>query len=124
MHYLVYLSYYKQSLEQISNDIIVFQNKNKEHSITGFLLYKDSHILQYIEGEYDALIQLYSNIKKDKNHTHVSKILQGKIPKRLYNDWKMEMRVCDHTTPNSYFIEENYINGNIKLDKIRQVFIK
>jgi hypothetical protein len=123
MYYLVYLSYYKQSLEQLVKDVTKFQMKNNQHSVTGFLLYKESHILQYIEGDYDTLVKLYTNIKRDPNHTHITKILEGKLPERLYNDWNMDMMICNNIFPDSYFIEANYINGNIKLDKIMKVFI-
>lgn len=123
MYYLVYLSYYRESLEQLVNDITSFKMQNKKHDITGYLLYKDSNILQYIEGEYDTLMSLYDNIKSDTNHTHICKILVGKIPDRLYNDWSMDLLVCDDFFPDSYFVEENYINGNIKLDKIMKIFI-
>ena len=66
-----------------------FRKKNTEMGITGILIYKDGHFLQFLEGEENKIDSLYAAIEKDKRHDNVILLLREEIEKRSFRDWSM-----------------------------------
>lgn len=62
---------------------------NKEHQITGLLLYSDGRFIQIIEGPEAEVRALYARIQEDTRHTQVVTIIDGPGPQRWFADWRM-----------------------------------
>lgn len=71
---------------------------NVENDITGLLLYRGGNFIQVIEGENDAVMQLYKNIKVDPRHKDVTLLSKDPINKRQFPDWRMGFRNLDQMT--------------------------
>jgi hypothetical protein len=74
-------------------DLIQLLTKSRKNNarldITGMLLYKDGNFLQLLEGEEQAVIDLYEFIKTNTDH-HSSTVLdQAEINERQFVDWSM-----------------------------------
>lgn len=77
------------------NLLDISQKANKEHGITGMLLYRGGNFIQVIEGEDEAVLQLYENIKADPRHRDVTLLSQDPIKSRQFPDWSMGFRNID-----------------------------
>lgn len=63
--------------------------------ITGMLLYRGGNFIQVIEGENEAVLQLYKNIKADPRHRDVTLLSQDPITTRQFPGWSMGFRNID-----------------------------
>lgn len=89
---------------------------NREHGITGMLLYRGGNFIQVIEGENEAVIQLYENIKADPRHNNIILLSQDPILERQFADWSMGFRNIDQMTRQelagfSEFLEDDFSPG-------------
>lgn len=98
--YIVYVSYMikKYTVEEMNEFLYEYRKNNEIHGITGLMLHKDGNIIQLIEGKEDDVLQLYNNISNDKRHIRIIKLLQKKIKKRMFGDWKMSFINYDNNT--------------------------
>ncbi|MDX2195672.1 MAG: BLUF domain-containing protein [Cytophagales bacterium] len=62
---------------------------NPPLNITGVLLYSDQKFIQYVEGEYKNIMQLYDKIKLDPRHDSVAMVSIGPIDNRIFPSWNM-----------------------------------
>jgi len=62
---------------------------NEEHHLTGILLYSDGRFVQLLEGEEQAVRQLYAKIQRDPRHAQVVTVSEGPGPGRRFADWSM-----------------------------------
>ncbi len=91
MYHLVYIShtsrplYEDDLLEILSNSRL----QNKKNEITGMLLYLNEKFIQVLEGEYDAVMEVYEKIKEDPRHQKISVLLEGNTANRVFKDWSM-----------------------------------
>ncbi len=76
----------KDELEVLLIDSRVF---NKEHGVTGFLLYHDGSFMQCIEGADDDLSKVYKRITDSSQHQGIVKVLDQFINIRSFADWAM-----------------------------------
>ena len=60
-----------------------------DRSITGLLVYDSGHFSQVLEGGYNEVEALFSNIQQDKRHARVNRIISGQIKERFFKDWNM-----------------------------------
>jgi hypothetical protein len=86
---------------------------NLEHGITGMLLYRGGNFIQVIEGEDDAVLQLYQNIKADPRHRNIILLSQDPITYRQFAEWGMGFRNIDQMTRQelegfSKFLEDDF----------------
>ena len=65
---------------------------NATQGITGCLLYHKGLFLQLLEGEFNAVNELYENIRKDERHDEVITLHMQEAPDRIYNDWSMAFK--------------------------------
>jgi Sensors of blue-light using FAD len=65
------------------------QNFNVAKEITGCLLYHKKEFTQILEGDKIIIKNLYSNIAKDKRHSHVTLVSEDKTETRMFLDWRM-----------------------------------
>lgn len=68
---------------------------NSKHGITGMLLYRGGNFLQVIEGEDEAVSQLYENIHADPRHKNVTLLSKDPIKTRQFAEWSMAFRNID-----------------------------
>lgn len=73
-------------LEQLHHKATQF---NKQHHITGLLLYNDGIFFQLLEGEESTINTLFASIKKDFRHYDVRQIYAHPTHKRQFADWSM-----------------------------------
>jgi hypothetical protein len=65
------------------------RQSNKQQNITGVLLHRDDSFLQVIEGEKQAVLNLFEVIKKDPRHKRVEVLSEDPIEEREFSDWQM-----------------------------------
>lgn len=91
MYFLIYTSYAAPDFQDDDLKTLLTQSckKNKALSITGMLLYFDGKFLQLIEGEEQAVKNLYRSICNDKRHKNVVTLKEQTIKDRFFTDWSM-----------------------------------
>ena len=62
---------------------------NPANAITGVLLATETHFLQLLEGEFEALNATLERISRDTRHYEVQLISFGEIEERRFADWGM-----------------------------------
>ena len=67
----------------------IARNKNASKSITGMLLYCNSHFIQLLEGEKSDLLGLFDIISADSRHTDIQKVLAAESKTPQFPDWSM-----------------------------------
>ncbi len=65
------------------------RDNNRARNITGLLLFKSGNFLQVLEGEEDAVMDLYRTIQKDSRHSNIITVANRKIKERDFGDWQM-----------------------------------
>jgi hypothetical protein len=75
--------------EDVADILSISRNKNRQHDITGVLLYKSGSVIQLLEGAEPAVRQLYTNIQRDPRHRDFTLIYTRTIAAREFPDWTM-----------------------------------
>ena len=98
-------------------DIIKVARKfNKEHQITGMLIFDGLRFCQYIEGPHEPLQQLIASITKDPRHIEFTPKLACFDQKtRLFPNWSMAYVIADDSEP---LDEVESMEGSSMLDKL------
>ncbi|MDB5243704.1 MAG: hypothetical protein JWP57_4329 [Spirosoma sp.] len=88
---LIYLSSSLKLLQEEDFTSLLEQSRknNSEKGITGILLCVRGHILQVLEGDQQAVEDLFNRVEKDTRHTDVSIALKRPISQRLFPEWAM-----------------------------------
>lgn len=88
---LVYVSVRKKECgpKEIDKILQSCQRNNKGLDITGVLLYTDTHFVQYLEGDYKQISELYEKIKDDKRHNNVVLVANSLLNERVFPSWEM-----------------------------------
>ncbi|MRX49002.1 hypothetical protein GI374_00825 [Paracoccus sp. S-4012] len=66
-----------------------FAARNRERHLTGFIHHEDGVFYQYIEGEAEAVAQVWHAIQNDPRHEGVTPLHLGPIPNRRFSRWAM-----------------------------------
>lgn len=67
------------------------QKNNPALGITGGLAVLDGVVLQYLEGEAEAVESLFARILPDVRHADVMVLERRAVPRRMFGDWSMAM---------------------------------
>ncbi|MBL4648178.1 MAG: BLUF domain-containing protein [Aureispira sp.] len=62
---------------------------NPKKNITGILLHSKHRFLQYLEGDKDEIMRLFSFVKKDDRHGGVNLRYYSPIEERIFPSWQM-----------------------------------
>lgn len=62
---------------------------NREHNITGVLLFSGEQFFQYIEGDRDALTDAMQRITAAAAHSNIKVLFDGEPLQRHFDDWHM-----------------------------------
>ncbi len=94
---LVYVSARKPNCTpaEIEKILDACNRNNQSVDITGVLLYSDTRFVQYLEGEYKLIFELYDKIKLDDRHKNVILITSGPINERTFPSWQMGSKKVD-----------------------------
>ncbi len=93
---------------------------NKEHDITGILLYCNKHFFQIIEGPEHEVKALFENIMIDSRHDNIIKLQEGYFCHRQFEKWHMafksyncELKKLDNFNNEQFY---NYITTNLCME--------
>ena len=88
---IVYVSARKPQCteDEIRKILASCQKNNSKIDITGVLLYSETQFIQYLEGEYKQIMELYDRIKLDSRHKNTVLISSGPIKDRSFPGWHM-----------------------------------
>ncbi len=94
LHSLVYFSHAVSPLgpDALQDLLDVSRRANKEHGITGILIYGCGSFAQYLEGRKAEIDTLFVNIQRDSRHRDVQLLAEGPITTRIFADWSMTFR--------------------------------
>jgi hypothetical protein len=91
VHCIVYFSTSVRPFE--NEDILNILHQSRQHNaqadISGMLLYMRGNIIQVLEGDKQAVLDLFGRIETDHRHTNVACVLNKPIEERLFADWNM-----------------------------------
>lgn len=109
------------------------RTKNERAGITGLLLYKDGHFLQVIEGDEDAVAELFTKIQADTRHQRVLTMLTQFIERRDFPDWSMAFHDLTKVDLKAYpgasdflsvsFTDPAFVNDRSRAARLVSVFI-
>ena len=93
-----------KTIERISR-----QNNHAQH-ITGFLLFKNGHFFQYLEGDKALVTHLYQDLLKDYRHKQLKIITEGHREQPRFKKWDM------------YCIDIDKDVNNLSISRLFQAF--
>lgn len=89
------------------------RRRNRELGITGLLLYHQGEFLQLLEGEKQAVLDLYHRIiAPDARHRHASVCWEDPIKQRGFADWSMGFSSAQDLDPPPPGME-GYLDGGL-----------
>lgn len=91
---LVRLLYYSRASREMSladlKDILsTARSNNDEIDVCGMLCYDQQYFLQALEGERDAVNELYLDIADDARHDEIVIVSYNEIDKCIFPHWQM-----------------------------------
>ncbi len=97
MYSILYASEVSHSLSEaeINHILDKARARNVQEGVTGILLHKDGHFLQYIEGPKAALARVYQTIEADNKHKNLKLIFNRPVVARLFPEWSMAYQTKD-----------------------------
>ena len=105
VHFLLYVSSATELLSRAELDEIlaISRKNNAALSVSGILLYKGGNLMQLLEGEEKAVVDLYDKIGRDPRHHDLTVVWDGAEDTRQFPSWSMAFRDLDgpdaHNTP-------------------------
>jgi len=94
LHRLIYYSRSNvpstpQSSTLVRDIVEVAARRNTAVGVTGALLLCRGWFLQALEGRPDAVKEIYTRIRADRRHTHVTIIADDRVRAREFGGWSM-----------------------------------
>lgn len=77
------------NLDLIESILESSTKNNPKDSITGVLVATETHFLQVLEGEFEALNATLERISRDPRHHEIQMISFGEIEERRFGNWGM-----------------------------------
>ena len=71
------------------------RRSNRLHDISGMLVFDSKYFLQAIEGNRQALSNLYGNLVRDKRHQRLLLLGFEPLERRVFSDWTMGFAAAD-----------------------------
>jgi hypothetical protein len=114
MYYIVYISTAVKPMnhDDLTSLLRQCHDNNQELGITGILLYQQGTFMQMLEGDKQAVLEMYHRISRDPRHTAVHTVLDGEIGQRNFSGWSMGFVNMDKTgelPAYADFIDENLV---------------
>jgi len=101
LHNIVYLSnaVTHEAMKDVVSKLSHYRTLNASVGITGLLLCQRGSFLQVLEGEKDAVCDLYLKIRQDPRHSAVFTIVDAPAQERQFEDWSMGFLDLDIDPP-------------------------
>jgi hypothetical protein len=77
--------------ENVQSILNIAQRNNVKVGVTGALLWSGDYFCQVIEGERDALENLFETIQMDSRHSDITVLHFEPIERRSFSEWAMAM---------------------------------
>lgn len=108
MYHLVYTSLATNpfSEEELVRLLEKSRSNNKGLAISGMLLYLQGKFIQVLEGEREAVINLYERIRHDPRHRKVATVVEGESPNRIFQNWSMGFK---HLTQTDFYQQSGFL---------------
>ena len=90
---VVYRSKAVMTLSDVDLFYLLMQarERNRDHDLSGLLIYDRGHFFQWLEGRDDALGRTWNKIRADTRHADVRVLADQPIPTRLFAGWSMQL---------------------------------
>jgi len=75
--------------EQIRDILQKSSENNQKVGVTGILLYCNKHFLQILEGDKEAVEEIFQRISIDHRHDNIIKLQSTYTSKRQFEKWNM-----------------------------------
>jgi len=127
LHCILYISTMEIDYSKnIKSMLKLFQKNNKENNISGLMLYCESNIIQYIEGDKKDLYSLYNKIENDNRHYNIIKIMDERIIKRNFVNWELGFKELSYIEFKNFSLDQLIlINNNFDLNQKKiKIFFK
>ena len=99
---LIYASRFARGVgpNDIQDIVRVSRKHNEEIGVTGVLCYDPHFFLQCLEGDRDAVNELYNHIIRDERHKNIRLLEYSDIDERVFPSWSMAyIRIDEITRP-------------------------
>ena len=67
----------------------VARRNNRQHGVTGALLYNNGMFAQTLEGTFESVQNIFERIQVDHRHSDVVILQANLVPNRTFGDWAM-----------------------------------
>ncbi|WP_150909976.1 BLUF domain-containing protein [Marinobacter halotolerans] len=74
----------------VARILMTSRKNNAKTHIVGGLYYGDGCFFQYLEGEEDAVRELYDRIANDERHRNVTTLVEEPLSARTFTNWSMK----------------------------------
>lgn len=74
----------------VARILMMSRRNNAKNQIVGGLYYGNGYFFQYLEGEENAVNELYDRISRDDRHRNVTTLIQESLPARTFTNWSMK----------------------------------
>lgn len=81
----------EEQKENVQSILDVAQRNNKKIDVTGALLWSGDYFCQVLEGENEALEELFETIQMDSRHNQITVLHFEPIDRRSFSEWAMAM---------------------------------
>lgn len=97
VYFLLYVSSATNLFSRTDLEVILDMSRrnNTALAVSGILLYKDGNLMQLLEGEKQAVVNLYAKIGQDPRHHDLTMIWDGTEDQRQFPSWSMAFRSLD-----------------------------
>lgn len=75
---------------QVARILMTSRQNNAKHQIMGGLYYGNNRFFQYLEGEEQAVTELYQRIQKDDRHRNIVTLIEEPLDKSTFSAWSMK----------------------------------
>ncbi len=87
------------------------RKKNASRNITGLLSYREGHYIQVLEGDTQAVDELFSTVRSDNRHTDIKVILNTPTSQRFFSNWSMRLTGSVARVPEFHLLAEQLLLG-------------
>ena len=103
-HKLIYSSSAVELLSQDQLEELMIQAriKNRNHQVTGCLVYHQGKFIQYLEGPQHEVKSIYSSIVNDSRHEKIVLLCSDATQERVFKDWSMALKYIPADKINDY----------------------
>ena len=90
LSHLIYLSSLDaESVSEVPEIVRVSVRNNTVSDITGMLLCYDRNVIQVLEGDRQAVDQVFKRIERDSRHSGIMVLINREIETRHFSAWSM-----------------------------------